>query len=159
MLFRSKQRGEAGLFGFIYLLGAQPLSCFSSLAFGRLQSFRDETDLAGSFFVPPPFSLGVWDGWEECRFMTALEGVGRVVQKVSAGMIMPIFSLGQHCATNSFGATRSPAPAVPSLSLCRLELAGAGTLKFQHGLYIPPNYYALLLRPSSPWLGGSPSLP
>lgn len=61
-----------GLFGFIYLLGAQPLSCFLSLAFGSLQSFRDETDLAGSFFVPPPFSLGVWDGWEECRFMTAL---------------------------------------------------------------------------------------
>lgn len=66
------------------------------------------------------------------------------------------FPHGQHCATNSFGATRSPAPAVPSLSLCRLELAGAGTLKFQHGLHIPPNYYALLLRLSSPSLRGAP---
>ena len=58
---------------------------------------------------------------------------------------MPVFSHAQRCATNSFGATRSP-PLVPSLSLCRLALAGGGAVKFQHLLHITPNYYALLLR-------------
>lgn len=56
------------------------------------------------------------------------------------------FFPGQHCTTNSFGATRSPSP-VPSLSLCRLALAGGGTVKFQHLLRRTPNYYTLLLRP------------
>lgn len=86
-------------------------------------------------------------------------GKGAGVEKVSAGMIMPISFSTANTATNSFGATRSPAPAVPSLSLCRLELAGAGTLKFQHGLHIPPNYYALLLLLPSPSLRGFPQPP
>ena len=55
------------------------------------------------------------------------------------------FFHGQHCATNSLGATWS-LPPVPSLYLRRLALAGRGTVKFQHLLPIPLNYYALLLR-------------
>lgn len=107
--------------------------------------------------MPPPFSLGVGDGWEEHRFITAL-GRGEVRKSFSWYDNVQFFFHGQHCATSSLGATRSPAPAVPvpSLSLCRLELAGAGILKFQHGLHIPPNYYALLLRLPSPSLRGVP---
>lgn len=62
------------------------------------------------------------------------------------GFFVCFFFHGQHCTTASFGATRSPSP-VPSLSLCRLALAGGGTVKFQHLLRRTPNYYKLLLRP------------
>lgn len=55
------------------------------------------------------------------------------------------------------GTTRPPHPVAPSPSLCRLAQAGGGAVKFQHLLYIPPNYYELLLR--LPSLSLPPPLP
>ena len=70
---------RAGLF--IYKAFSLP-AVFPSLAFGSLQSFRKETDLAGMFFVPAflftggereiyNYSLGGWGGVGEKKFRAA----------------------------------------------------------------------------------------
>lgn len=139
-------RVNTGVRAGLFIYKAFSLSAvFPSLAFGSLQSFRRETDLAGMFFVPS----FLFTGEKRNRFIiTALGGGRGGGEKVSGSTSMPVFFFffhGQHCATNSLGATWSLTP-VPSLYLCRLALAGRGTVKFQHLLPIPLNYYALLLR-------------
>lgn len=119
--------------------------------------------MAGMFFVPASLFMG-WRGGR-IFVMTAL-GDEAGAEKVSAGMIMPLFSTVNTVPQTALVPLR--VLPVPSLPLCRLAAAGGGTVKFQHLLRRSPNYYALLLRLPSlslcvlrfpNLLGGAPQRP
>lgn len=118
---------------------------FPSLAFGSLPSFRKEADLAGMFFVPASF----YRRERGQIYNYNLEwGVGGGQEKFQPARQCLFFLSRSTPCDKQLRCHSEPSP-VPSLSLCRLALAGGGTVKFQHLLHIPPNYYALLLRLSS----------
>lgn len=131
---------------------------FPSLAFGSLPSFRKEADLAGMFFVP----ASLFTGEKGDRFIiTTFSGGWEGGQEKFQPARQCLFFLSRSTPCDKQLRCHSEPSPVPSLSLCRLALAGGGTVKFQHLLHIPPNYYALLLRLSSlsRCLACFPSLP
>lgn len=82
------QRVNTGLRAGLFISKAFSLSAvFPSVAFGSLQSFRKETDLAGMFFVP----AFLFTGEKRNRFIiTALGGGRGGGEKVSGSTSMPV---------------------------------------------------------------------
>lgn len=165
---QSKQKGWGQVSLFLRRSAPQlfsPSLTFGSLkSLGSLKSFRKEAHLAGMFFVPASlfteekgggrFIITALGGW-----CWGAGGGGRGSdKKFQPARQCMVFCCGcfrgLHCATNSFGATRSP-----SLSLCRLARAGGGTVKFQHLLHRTSNYYTRLLRQPSTAPPASPQPP
>ena len=82
-------RVNTGVRAGLFIYKAFSLSAvFPSLAFGSLQSFRRETDLAGMFFVPS----FLFTGEKRNRFISTALGGGRGGgEKVSGSTSMPVF--------------------------------------------------------------------
>lgn len=107
---------------------------FPSLAFGSLPSFRKETDFGRNVLCARlPFFLGE----NGDRFIiTALGGgQGGREKKFQPARQCLFFFKGQHCHKQLW-CHSVPSPG-SSLSLCRIALAGGGTVKFQHLPHIP----------------------
>ena len=120
------QRVNTGVRAGLFISEAFSLSAvFPPVAFGSLQSFRKETDLAGMFFVP----AFLFTGEKRNKFIITALGGGRGGGEKGSGSSWCLFvflSPGQHCAANGsgpLGAFLLPSP--PSSSAGWLRQAAA----------------------------------